>query len=386
MKLKYTFSIVLLFFIIIKINAQDIGGSLEHDGATRNYTLHIPPGYSPGMSLPLVINMHGLGSSASQQAFYTTFNFVADTANFLVVYPQGLEATLNGQTATHWNADFGTGVDDVGFINKLIDVIYTEYNIDLERVYSTGMSNGGFMSYLLACQLSDRITAIASVTGAMPFPTSQNCVANRAVPVMQIHGTNDLTVPISGSPGFYPPISQTVDWWVDHNNCNMTPTETTVPDNDPSDGATAMFQHYTGGDENSEVIYYIIENGGHTWPGAFSVGSLGVTCQDFRASVRIWEFFLKHKHPNPAAGTIVSTKDIEVENIQISPNPFSDFIEISNVKEGSNILIKDISGKTIYNKTSYDGQPVSTKHFLPGVYFIIIKQNDSYITKKVVKF
>ncbi len=216
MKNLYLFAFL---FISLMLDAQSIDKTLEWDGITRQYRVYLPADFDETQSLPLVFNFHGYGSSNVEQVFYSQFNDVADEFNFILVYPMGLEDNTG---TTHFNSYFGTSdVDDVGFTSHMIDRIYTDYNIDLTRVYSTGMSNGGFMSYRLACELSDRIAAVASVTGSMAFPQFDNCTPSRPVPTMEIHGTLDATVPYNGATGFIPPIQEVVDFWVTQNKWVM---------------------------------------------------------------------------------------------------------------------------------------------------------------------
>lgn len=160
--------------------------------------MYKPAAYTGTTPVPLVLNLHGYTSSNFEQLFYGDFRAIADTANFLIVLPNG---TLDAQGKRFWNT-FGTNstVDDVAFISHLLDTLQATYNIDKQRIYSTGMSNGGFLSYSLACELNQRITAIASVTGSMIESKVIACKPTRPVPVMEIHGTADATVPYNGSP------------------------------------------------------------------------------------------------------------------------------------------------------------------------------------------
>jgi polyhydroxybutyrate depolymerase len=159
-----------LFFLLLlgvsaKVRSQvTLEDSFMVNGLMRNYFLYVPAINSPQESVPLILNLHGYGSNKLEQLFYGDFRAIADTANFIVAVPNG-SMDLTGILS--WNT-FGIGtVDDVNFISQLIDRINTSYSIDQNRIYSTGMSNGGFMSYELACQLSSRIAAVASVTGSM---------------------------------------------------------------------------------------------------------------------------------------------------------------------------------------------------------------------------
>ncbi|HPI09028.1 MAG TPA: PHB depolymerase family esterase, partial [Saprospiraceae bacterium] len=187
-------SVICCLSVAFTLPAQTtLTGTIQSGGLTREYRLYKPAVYNGSTAVPLVINMHGYSSNNLEQEFYGDFRGIADTANFLIVHPNG---TLDNQGQRFWNA-FGTGsnVDDVGFISDLIDTLSAAYNIDPQRIYATGMSNGGFMSYSLACELNERIAAIASVTGSMAPIKLASCNPQRPVPVMEIHGTADGVVP-----------------------------------------------------------------------------------------------------------------------------------------------------------------------------------------------
>ncbi|MCB0661443.1 MAG: prolyl oligopeptidase family serine peptidase, partial [Saprospiraceae bacterium] len=177
---------------------QTINGTLDHNGVSRSYILYVPSSYSGDETVPLVFNFHGYGSNALEQYYYADFRLIAERENFLIVLPNG--TVFNGNQ--HWDVGgtiFGSGTDDVGFTETLLDELSSQYNIDQKRVYSTGMSNGGYMSFHLACQLPNRFAAIASVTGAMTPISKFNCAIDRPFPVLQIHGTEDPVVPYNGA-------------------------------------------------------------------------------------------------------------------------------------------------------------------------------------------
>jgi polyhydroxybutyrate depolymerase len=388
--MKHIFTILLaMLFVSQTLSAQTtLSKSITHNSETRNYTVFLPSGYSAGMSLPMVINMHGYTSNAAQQMLYTNFNSIADTANAIVVYPQGLVRTLsNGTSGAHWNSHFLTDVDDLGFIDTLIDYMYSDYDVDLSRVYATGMSNGGFMSYMLACELSDRIAAMASVTGAMTDNHFPVCTPVHPTPVMQIHGTADATVLFNGSTGFHPAIDSSVNWWKLYNNCQSS-TTTNLPDINTADNSTASLTVHSQCTDNVEVHYYVIQNGGHTWPGAFSLGTL-VTNQDFRATTEIWDFFTQYQHPNPRAGTIVSDREVLSETIiNVFPNPVNDILNIViENEEIQNITLFDTMGKIIRNwdNPNTSVYSVSMKNINAGVYFLQIDTKNGTTVQKVIK-
>jgi polyhydroxybutyrate depolymerase len=281
--------ILIICLPLLTIAQQTINASINHGGLTRDYILYVPASYTAGNDAPLVFNFHGYTSNAMQQLFYSSFNTVADAEGFIVVYPEG---TLDNSGITHWNVGWGgSTVDDIGFTSALIDSLSAEYSINQDRVYSTGMSNGGFMSYQLACELSDRIAAIASVTGSMNLGWFNSCNPNHPTPVMEIHGTLDPTVAYAAS-SFTESIPDILDFWANLNNCNNSPTITNVPNTSTTDGCTAEHQIWKNGSNGVVVEHYKIIGGEHSWPGAIFPN--GVTNQDINASEKIWEFFNKY--------------------------------------------------------------------------------------------
>lgn len=328
-----TFIFFLIVFSINTLNAQTtVSGGFNHNGLDREYRLYIPSSYQQGIPVPLVINLHGYGSNNIEQELYSQMGLVADTAGFLLVHPNG---TPDITGTNHWNT-FGTStVDDVSFLSDLIDTIASNYDVDLQRVYSTGMSNGGFMSFSLACQLGNRIAAIASVTGTMTNFNFNACFPERAVPVLQIHGTADGTVPYEGN-FLFVPVQSLIDFWVINNQTSTDPIIELLPDIEPADGSTAERFLYGNGINGSSVEHFKIIDGGHSWPGAPI--NLNVTNMDFSASAEIWRFFkqynlqgvissmipqeksgiLAHAYPNPAKGSInISLPSDEMHQITV---------------------------------------------------------------------
>ncbi|SVC08013.1 uncharacterized protein METZ01_LOCUS260867, partial [marine metagenome] len=202
---------------------------IEHNGISRSYLIYVPENYSGQEPVPLLFNFHGWGSNATDQHFYANFRNLADgNDQFVLVVPEG--TLLDGKT--HWAVGSWTidsTADDIGFVKTLIDVVSSDYLIDATRVYATGMSNGGYMSYHLACNLSHRIAAIASVTGSMSFETFDGCQPAQPTSVLQIHGTADSVVPINGDT-WTKPIDDVIDYWVTYNGCDIEPVITAVPD------------------------------------------------------------------------------------------------------------------------------------------------------------
>ena len=271
-----------LFFLpFILLSQQTISDSIYFNGIYRTFITYIPSIYQPSQPAPLLFNLHGRTGTAYSTMWHADFRPIADTANFIIVHPQGL---LDNTGVTHWNIG-QSSVDDIGFIEALYQKLISDYNIDLDKVYSAGMSNGGYMSYYLACDMSDKIAAIASVTGAMSSYTQIICNPVHPTPVMEIHGTYDFTVPFND-------IISGLEYWRDYNNCDLIADTTLIPDIVSADLSTVEHIVYNNGSNGVTTELFKVIGGGHTWPG--SNFSTGVTNYDIDACVEIWKFFSRY--------------------------------------------------------------------------------------------
>jgi polyhydroxybutyrate depolymerase len=338
------------------------------EGIERSYKVHLPPDYTPDSLYPLVFNMHGYGSNAIEQQLYSGFDFVADTAGIILVYPNGVDNT--------WNVYGSTGVNDGGFISALIDTMAAGYSIDLDRVYSTGMSMGGFMSYRLACELYTRIAAIASVTGLL---VTDPCEPARPVGILQMHGTADQTVPYS-----YVPL--TINFWTGLDNCPSQPVVTDLPNIDTTDNSTVTVSYYGLCDDSTEVILYTINGGEHTWPGALI--NIGVTNQDINASVEIWNFFKKYSLEGITGIGENSGSD---NTLTFFPNPFSHAttLEINGTYSNNySIRIFDQAGRLARTSSFSGGKRflIERGDLVRGIYFVeVTADNFRAVSKLVVR-
>ena len=240
-----------------------VNGSFDFEERSRHYKVYLPENYSNTAVLPLMIYLHAYDWNVNVGMDYTQMNLVADTSGFILVCPSAIN--------NRWNSGVGDNpiwpapeVDDVGFINALIDTLNENFSIDPERIYTCGFFNGGFMSHKLACQLSHRIAAIASVGGIISAGTVEKCNSQRAMPILQIHGTLDNTVPINGTTGWYS-VKETMSFWSELNACIRVDT-IKIPDTVPSDGCTVQKISYSDCNGDSKVIFYKVINGGHSWP------------------------------------------------------------------------------------------------------------------------
>lgn len=374
-----------IIFITILFTAQSqvtIVDSIFSDGIYRSYQLYVPAIYTGTTPRPLILNLHGYTSNANSQQLYSNFMPIADTANFLMVYPNGTFSS--GQR--YWNAGlYSTGVDDIGFLSDLIDSLNLTYNINLNRVYSTGMSNGGFMSQTLACELSHRITAIASVTGSV-FTTQYgvNCHPARPVPVMQISGTADGTVPYAGNtPQGMMPIDSVVKYWVVKNNCNPVATFSNVPNTNTSDGCTVEHYQYNNGTSGSTVELFKIIGGGHTWPG-FPFGGVG-TNLDINASKEIWRFFNKFTLSNL---TGINENEEFNKSLSIYPNPVNSVLNFNLDKISKSFVtieITNVLGNVVLSEV-INTNSISLEKINKGIYFITVKtENGAENKTKFIK-
>jgi len=337
--------LIYLSLFPLLINAQTtIEESIVHDGEQRDYTLYFPSSYDSNTeNYALVFNFHGFTSNGEQQRLYSQMDLVSDTAQFVVCYPEGI--------GNAWNVGwaFGSMEDDVGFTSAMIDKFIAEHRIDPNRVYACGMSNGGFFSYKLACELSNKIAAVASVTGSIVPNQIPECTPGRAVPVLEIHGTDDPIVPYNGSFGVAAPIEDVIDFWVDNNNCSDVPTIFDYPNISTTDASTAQAKLYRECDNKADVDFIIIEGGGHTWPDAPI--DVGVTNKDLNASQTIWEFFNKFSLEN----TISSDDKTSFEKeILVYPNPSSGKLWIKNIPEGTVMELFTANGSLVHKQIMHN--------------------------------
>jgi len=283
--------IVLGVFIAFTI-LNRTNGTIQSAGQARKYLLYVPPSYNSAKPVPLVISMHGFIEWPDHQRQISHWNKLADENGFIVVYPMGTRFPLRWGTITP-SGDSTQAERDVTFISDLIDKLSAEYSIDPSRIYANGLSNGGGMSFVLACKLSDRIAAIGAVAGAYSMPWSA-CNPSRPVPVIVFHGDADPIVPYKGGTASpqkftFPDIADWVAHWARFNRCASQPVD--LPANGEVSGV-----HYTNCAQNADVEFYTIHGGGHSWPGGEVMPKVvvGHTTQDIDATRVMWQFFQKH--------------------------------------------------------------------------------------------
>ena len=359
----------------LKVQAQ-VTSSFMFEGVNRSYLTYVPASLPQGSSAPVVLVLHGFTQTASGIMAYSGFNAIAEAGGFIAVYPNGVNLT--------WNVGFTeSGANDVGFLSALIDTLDIKYHINLDRVYACGMSNGGFMSYRLACELSDRIAAVASVAGGMTSMTFNTCHAERPVPVLEIHGTSDLIVNYNGASGIKS-TPEVIEYWVGQNGCPEIAETYLLPDV-INEGSRIERNRYSPCTQNSEVILMKVLDGGHTWPGSANSG-IGNTNRDINASQEIWNFFNRFSLSGNPNATGEATNSFE---INVFPNPASQYLSVSLpealVLQDATLRLLDARGRLALQ------QPVSSTATtcyvgdLPaGIYIIEVWTKDGMAQKRVI--
>lgn len=348
----------------------DYDFSILHDDLTRLYKVHVPPGYDINNSSPVIIAFHGGGGNAENCVDSFRLNEKSDIEGFIVVYPEGTGPQVKGEVFGTWNAGrccppaMDNNVDDVGFIECMLEELENDFNIDETRIYATGMSNGAQMCYRLACELANKIAAIAPCGSIGTF---DNCTPSRPVPVMHFHGLEDpccfydggqcgtcmaeflnaLGIPAVPRPWDCIPVPAYVDKWRIQNGCSNQTKVTLQTGN-----ATCI--SYQECQNNAEVTICTIRGMGHTWPGSMEYSAeacktrpkgyvcrlwkeaVGALNNDIIANDAMWEFFKKHTL-NDGNGVCSNGIGEPGENRSICPE---DCKEFANVYLATRIPVK----------------------------------------------
>ena len=273
------------------------------DGMNRYYFIHVPPGYDRSRPTSVVLNFHGGGANPKTQRNTSQMDLGSDRFGFIAVYPQGTaeQKLWKLRRGYSWNAGTCCGwaqknqIDDVGFTTALLDDLTKQFNTDSKRVYATGYSNGAIMCYRLACELSNRIAAIAPVAGPMGIT---KCNPSRPVSVMHFHGTGDKFAPFAGGRGsrslpgqYFESVDKTIAFWLGLLKCDPKPSKEVKK-------GRAIGKYYGPGEDGAEVVLWTLQKAGHTWPGGkfgfIGKRVLGEMNTDISATELMWEFFQRH--------------------------------------------------------------------------------------------
>ncbi len=361
-------------FCTTNINfAQTTSHTITIGTDVRTYYVYRPVGFNQQTeSLPVIFALHGLGGNASQMML-AGFNQIADTARAIVVYPEGKLNSYNQQAWANGTA-LQSNANDVQLINVLIDTLYYRYNIDLSRVYVAGLSMGGIMAHRLGCKLSNRIAAIASMTGTISTDDLTNCTPTFHMPVIHWHGTADGTVPYdSGQLPTLELVPATMHYWLSKNNC--TPIDSVIiaiPDN-VNDGYTIDRIEYSNCPGTVKVELWRINNGPHTW--------YYQPANDADGAKEFWRFFRQFQHSSPAPASIRETN--ENSSLNVFPNPsYNGWIQFDGITNSADVEVYNLQGKLVF-KTEIK---LNEKLFIEnkGVYLVKVIQANTFSVYKII--
>jgi polyhydroxybutyrate depolymerase len=347
---RTTFISCIIFLSFNLFGQQQLNRTLFFDGQNRSFIVYVPSSYDATTQVPLLFNFHGGGGTSSGFINYENdMRPIADTANFIAVYPQAAVDPTDGSNS--WLHKTPTTHNDVNFIEAIIDTLSNDYNIDNDRVYACGYSEGGLFSYELGCRLNNRIASFASVSGSMLTESYRlnngfgSCSPIHPTAVLLIPGTSDGSFHsmYNGFQPYYLSVNEITTYWANHNNTAINPTVTAVPNSNTSDGSTVEKRIWENGDNCVAVQELKVINGDHDWPG--SSGNM-----DINASQEIWKFVSKYNINgliNCGSTEFTTSKDLK---FKIFPNPTSNIIYLNYLnKNSSNFQIFSSIGKLVMN-------------------------------------
>ena len=373
MKILIT-ALTFLFIGAQTIKAQTLlNQTLVHDGNNREYAIYIPASYDQSQAVPLLFNFHGGGGNIVDYMSSVDMRPIADTANFILVYPQAVPDPGNGG-ATSWMHKAPTTFDDVPFVEAMIDVIAAEYMIDDNRVYVCGYSLGGEFTYELACSLNNRIAAAGAVARTMQGETFNNCAPQHPTGVLTILGTADGISDYNGITfngiQYYMSAAETHEYWATANNCDANPTMSTIANTNTSDGSIVERYSWKDASGCTYVEHLKVVNGGHDWPGVF--GNM-----DIDASQEIWSFVSRYNLSGLvgcATNSIENTLGQE-EVLRVFPNPFKDQLIVESPFQGKqNYALYSILGEHVLTGSIHSGSTLIELSRIPdGLYILKIR-------------
>ncbi len=345
---------------------------LDHDGRQRSYFVHLPTAYTGNEDLPLILALHGGFGSAQNLQEQSQLNVKADKEHFIVVYPEGVQGPLNIRT---WNAGWCCGfamnanIDDVGFIDVLLDTLMHNYAVDSQRIYVTGISNGGMMAYRLACELSHKIAAIAPVAATMVM---NDCMPKRPVSVIHFQSYLDTNVPYEGGVGsgvskhFNPAQDSVVHTWAQINNCQIL--DDTLTSNEEY-----TLRVWLNGTCATAIHHYTTNDGGHSWPGGRSTVFGDPVSEYLNANDLMWEFFQDHSLVCKVISKAQVPSPPNFGTISI-PNPNTGFFQVDLREQisGLQIFVYNRFGLLVFKTTE---PRINIQNVPTGYYHLLFRSH-----------
>jgi polyhydroxybutyrate depolymerase len=246
----------------------DYARLLASSGGTRGYSLHVPPGWDGASPLPVLLVFHGVPQGDVRAL--TGFDAIADESGFAVAYPRSRDQDWAVGCTACTNAARG-GIDDVRFVEDVLDDLAAALPLDSTRIWAVGFSQGALLSHFLACEIPDRIAAFASVAATMIEQVVVGCEPARQVPWMFVHGSEDPVLPAAGESGAFArtiSIETTAAIWADFDGCGEDPVVTELPDAGDQERTRVRLHDWSGCEAGTDVQWYEVLGGGHVWPGS----------------------------------------------------------------------------------------------------------------------
>ena len=378
---KIDFFSLLIFILIFKISlSQDfISQTIYYDGNNREYELYIPEHYNDSNEVPLLFNFHGVNGTMSDQIYLSDMRSLADENNFIIVYPQAI-ADPTDDGSLNWIFKGDSDHDDIYFIESIIDELYSQYSIDLSRVYACGYSLGGEFVYELLCRLNNKIAAGVVVARTMGQYQYENCNPEHPTAIMTILGTEDYESNYDGvvynGVTYYISADDTHQYWTNYNNADVNPSEIELPNNNSSDGSTVTKRIWGNGEACVSVVELRINGGGHDWPG--STGNM-----DINSNNEIWDFVSQYSLDGLIEECSLSVNIDNKSEFKIYPNPVENYIQIINQTENRNFIISDLKGGVIFESSLINGENIfDISELSPAIYNLKIGQMIFKILKK----
>ena len=351
-----------------------ISQTIQHDGLTREYSLYVPPSYDGTTNFPLLFNLHGGGGTNTAWQAASDMRPIADTADFILVYPQARPDPSDGNSF-NWIPKTPGTFDDVPFFSSMIDAIASNYQIDQNRIYACGYSLGGDMTFELGCKLNNRIAAIAPVARTMQANPSSFCSPVHPTGVLTILGTDDLVSPYNGivfaGIEYYISAAATHSYWATQNNCNPTATMTTV---------SPSVERYTWSTPSgcAYVEELKVLGGGHDWPGSF--GNMTIDSDS-----EIWRFVSRYDI-NGLIGcstTSINENNGQTDNFKVFPNPFKKelTIEVKSIQSKAFSIYNVIGELVISGKLNSQVNTIDLSSLAPNLYILNIENKSIRVIK-----
>ena len=348
--------------------------TIDYDGLTREYSIYVPASYDGTTNFPLLFNLHGGGGTNSTWQVTSDMRSIADTADFILVYPQARPDPSDGNSF-NWISKVPGTYDDIPFFSSLIDTIASNYQIDQNRIYACGYSLGGDMTFELGCKLNNRIAAIAPVARTMQANPSSFCSPVHPTGVLTILGTNDSVSPYNGIEfggiEYYISAAETHRYWVTHNNCDTIASMSNI---------SPSVERYTW--TNASGCAYVEElkviGGGHDWPGSF--GNMTID-----ANMEIWQFVSRY-NINGLIGcenTYMNENNGQTINYNVFPNPFKQELTIDlKSLESNNYSIYNVIGELVISgKLNSQVNTIDLSSLAPNVYILNIENQSIRLIK-----